>query len=58
VIVGLLATISSYVAYQRHERQVEQAKVNNLYRNLRPDEKKALDGTTTWGNKVNKQQLK
>jgi len=58
VIVGLLASIASYVAYEKHESQAEQTKVNNLYRNMQPDEKKALDNTTSWGKDVNKQQLK
>jgi type II secretory pathway component PulL len=58
VIVALLAGIASYFAYQRHEQQVEQMKVNSLYRHLRPDEKRAIDATSRWGNEVNKRQLK
>lgn len=58
VVVGLLASIASYFAYEKHEKQVEQNKVNALHQNLRPDEKKALDGTSPWGKDVNKQALK
>jgi type II secretory pathway component PulL len=58
VIVALLTSIASYFAYQRHEQQIEQMKVNNLYRHLRPDEKRAINAMSNWGNGVNKQQLK
>jgi len=58
LIVALLAGIASYVAYQRHEQQVEQTKVNNLNQHLRPDEKRAMDATTHWVDSIHEQQLK
>jgi type II secretory pathway component PulL len=58
LILALLAGIASYCAYQRHQQELEQAKVNSLYQHLKPDEKKALDATGNWGNAVQKQYLK
>ena len=58
IAIALLASIASYFAYQKHQQEVEQAKVNNLMQHLRPDEKKALDATTNWGNAIQKQHLK
>lgn len=58
IAIALLASIASYCGYEKHEQQVEQAKVNNLMQHLRPDEKKALDATSNWGNAIQKQHLK
>jgi uncharacterized protein (UPF0333 family) len=58
IVIVLLASIASYFAYQRHQQEAEQAKVNNLMQHLRPDEKKALDATSNWGNAIQKQHLK
>jgi hypothetical protein len=57
VIAALLAGIASYFAYQRHEQQVEQTKVNNFGRPRTPEEKKAVNAAGSWGNAVNKQKL-
>jgi len=56
-IVALLAGIASYFAYQRHEQQIEQTKVNDFGRPRTPQEKKAVDAASSWGNAVNKQKL-
>lgn len=56
--VALLASIASYVVYEQHERQVEQAKVNNLGRPVTQSDKQAVRAASTWGGAVNKQQLK
>ncbi|HVI80149.1 MAG TPA: hypothetical protein VM715_18695 [Candidatus Acidoferrum sp.] len=58
VIIGLLASIGSYLAYEQHQQQVREAKVKSLFRAPRPDEKKALDASSSWGSQVNKQRLK
>ena len=58
IAIALLASIASYFAYQKHQQETEQAKVNNLMQHLRPDEKKALDATTNWGKAIQKQHLK
>lgn len=58
IVIALLAGIASYVAYQKHQQQAEQTKVNNLTQHLRPDEKKALDATSNWGKAIGKQHLK
>ena len=58
VIIGLLASLGSYLAYEQHQQQVREAKVKSLFRSPRPDEKKALDAASSWGSQVNKQPLK
>jgi hypothetical protein len=58
IVIALLASIASYLAYQKHQQEVEQAKVNRLMQHLRPHEKKALDATSSWGNAIQKQHLK
>ena len=58
IAIVLLAGIACYLAYQKHQQEAEQSKVNNLMQHLRPDEKKALDATSNWGNAIQKQHLK
>ena len=58
IVIALLASIASYFGYQKHQQEAEQAKVNNLMQHLRPEEKKALDATSNWGNAIGKQHLK
>lgn len=58
IAIVLLASIASYLAYERHERQVEQAKVNNLGRPVTESDKQAVRAASSWGSAVNKQQLK
>jgi len=48
VIIGLLASIGSYLAYEQHQQQVHEAKVKSVFRAPRPDEKKALDAASSW----------
>lgn len=57
-IVVLLAGIASYFAYQKHERQIEQQRMQNAYKNMTPQQKKAVNGLGTWGNSAGKQKLK
>jgi flagellar basal body-associated protein FliL len=57
-IVALLASIASYFAYQKHQQQVEQQKVNSAYKNMTPQQKKAVDGLSNWGKSARDQKLK
>lgn len=58
VVVALLASIACYFAYQRHEQQAEQTKVNNLGRPVTAADKQAVNAASSWGTAVNKQRLK
>ncbi|HTU47449.1 MAG TPA: hypothetical protein VMF91_20470 [Bryobacteraceae bacterium] len=49
VAVALLASIASYVAYEKHKEEVAEQKRREFYRPPRPDEKKSLDSLTAWG---------
>lgn len=51
VIVALLASIASYVAYEKHKQQVAERQVQEFLRKPTPQEKKVVDDAlTSWGN--------
>lgn len=57
-VVALLASLVSYVAFQRHEQQVEQRKVDNLGKPVTPSDRQAVNAAANWASAVNKSQLK
>ena len=52
VIIALLASIASYLGYQKHKEQVVGKRAQQLVRPLRPDEKQAIEDLKSWGKKA------
>lgn len=52
VIIALLASIASYLGYQKHKELVIEKRAQRLVRPLRPDEKQAIDDLKNWGKKA------
>jgi hypothetical protein len=52
IIIALLASIASYLGYEKHKQDVAEKRAQQLFRPMRPDEKQAIDGLKTWGKKA------
>jgi hypothetical protein len=52
VIMALLASIASYLSYEKHKQEVIEKRAQQLVRPLRPDEKQAMDDLKNWGKKA------
>jgi hypothetical protein len=55
VIIVLLASVVSYLAWQKHQIVAEQQQMS---RPMRPDEKRTNQAISGWAKSVNKPQLK
>ena len=52
IIIALLASIASYLGYEKHKQDLAEKRAQQLFRPMRPDEKQAIDGLKTWGKKA------
>jgi hypothetical protein len=51
IVIALLASIASYLGYEKHKQDMAEKRAQQLFRPMRPDEKQAIDGLKTWGQK-------
>jgi hypothetical protein len=58
VIIALLASIASYLGYQKHKEEAAEKRMQQLDRPLRPDEKQAIDDLKNWGKKAREYRAK
>ena len=58
IIIALLASIASYLGYEKHKQEVVEKRAQQLVRPLRPDEKQAVDDLKNWGRKAREYRLK
>jgi hypothetical protein len=58
IIVALLASIASYLGYEKHKQEVVEKRAQQLVRPLRPDEKQAIDDLKSWGKKAREYRAK
>jgi hypothetical protein len=58
VIIALLASIASYLGYQKHKEEATEKRMQQLDRPLRPDEKQAIDDLKNWGKKAREYRAK
>ena len=58
IIIALLASIASYLGYEKHKQEVVEKRAQQLLRPLRPDEKQAVDDLKNWGRKAREYRLK
>jgi ABC-type transport system involved in cytochrome bd biosynthesis fused ATPase/permease subunit len=52
IIIALLASIASYLGYEKHKQDVAEERAQQFARRLRPDEKQAIDDLKSWGKKA------
>jgi hypothetical protein len=52
IIIALLASIASYLGYEKHKQDVAEKRAQQLLRPLQPDEKQAMDDLKNWGKKA------
>jgi hypothetical protein len=52
IIIALLASIASYLGYEKHKQDVAEKRAQQFARPLRPDEKQAIDDLKNWGKKA------
>ena len=52
LIIALLASIASYLGYEKHKQDVAEERTQQFARPLRPDEKQAIDDLKSWGKKA------
>lgn len=57
IIIALLASIASYLGYERHKQDVAEKRAQQLFRPMRPDEKQAIDDLKNWGKKAREYRL-
>lgn len=50
-ILAVVAAIASYFAYERHQQQIEQNKVENAFRRMKTEGKHAMP--SGWGKALN-----
>jgi hypothetical protein len=58
VIIALLASVVSYVGYEKHKQEVAEKRAQQLVRPMRPDEKQAIDDLKNWGKKAREYRAK
>ena len=52
IIIALLASIASYLGYEKHKQDVAEERAQQFARPLRSDEKQAIDDLKNWGKKA------
>jgi hypothetical protein len=52
IIIALLASIASYLGYEKHKQDVAEKRAQQLLRPMQPDEKQAMDDLKNWGKKA------
>ena len=52
IIIALLASIASYLGYEKRKQVVAEKQAQRFDRPLRPDEKQAIDDLKNWGKKA------
>jgi ABC-type transport system involved in cytochrome bd biosynthesis fused ATPase/permease subunit len=52
VIIALLASIASYLGYEKRKQEAAEKRAQQLVRPMRPDEKQAIDDLKNWGKKA------
>lgn len=58
VTIALLASIASYLSYEKHKQESIEKRAQELTRPLRPDEKQAIDDLKSWGKKAREYRAK
>jgi hypothetical protein len=58
VIIALLASIASYLGYEKRKQEAAEKRAQQLVRPMRPDEKQAIEDLKNWGKKAREYRAK